>query len=110
MKLEIAYLGHDNSIDLILKADGVAQPLASFTKMTLTFDTLLVSSTNLDTDPIRWGKLGYGTGEVRLFLGGIPVPPKSYNVPLILFDSSDLEGIVWDFIPIKVVAEVEAGT
>jgi hypothetical protein len=110
MRQEIAYLGHDNSIDIVLKADGVAEPLDSITKMTLTFGTKLISSDNGETDPIRWKKVGYQTGEVRLFLGDQVISPGSYKAPLIIYDSGDAEGIVWDYLNIKVVAEVEAGT
>lgn len=70
MAAEVVYLGHDNSIDRILKSDGVAVALTSVTRMTLTMETKLVDSDNGATDPIRWSKEGYATGEVRFFLGG----------------------------------------
>ena len=39
---ENVYLGHDNTIDLILNADDVAVYLTGFTKITATFfDTLI---------------------------------------------------------------------
>ncbi len=109
-KLEVAYLNHDNSIDVILKADGAAQPLGSVNKITLTFGTKLITSQNGDTEPIRWAKAGYQVGEVRLFLGAQNIPVGSYNAPLIVYDPGNTLGIVWDYLPIKVVANVEATT
>jgi len=108
MDLEIVFLGHDNSIDLILKADGTVQNLSSVTKMTLSFGDLLIESTNEDTDSIRWAKDGYATGEVRLFLGGEAIDPEMYHAPLVVYDETNDDGIVWGTIPISVEADVEA--
>lgn len=108
MDLEIVFLGHDNSIDLILKADGTTQNLSSVTRMTLSFGDQLIESTNEETDPIRWAKVGYATGEVRLFLGGEVIDPKTYHAPLIVYDLTNEDGIVWGTVPISVETEVEA--
>lgn len=110
MKLETVYLGHDNSIDVLLKADGVAQDLSGVTKMTLTFGTKKVESTNQTNDPILWNKGGYQTGEVRFFLGGVSITPKTYHAPLIVYDVDNDDGIVWGYFDVVVVAEVEAAT
>lgn len=108
MSAETVYLGHDNSIDLILKADGVAISLAAVTAMTITFGTKKVESDNGDADPIRWNKPGYATGEVRLFLGAEVITPGLYvAAPLIVYDASNDDGVVWTTIGINVVAEVE---
>lgn len=107
MKTEIAYLGHDNSIDLVLKADGAAVDLTSVTRMTLSLGSVLIDSDNGSTDPIRWTKSDYVTGEVRLFLGGISAPPNTYDAWLVVYDPSNVDGIVWGSIKIMIVAEVE---
>ena len=107
MKQEIVYLGHDNYIDLILMANGVAQDLTGITKMTLTFGTKLVSSTNLSTDPILWKQAGYGTGEIRIFLGKQSITPGNYSAPLILFDPVNVDGVVWDYVNVEIKAEVQ---
>lgn len=107
MDKEIVFLGHDNSIDLILKADGTAQNLASVTDMTITVGTVTVSSDNGDADPIRWAKAAYDTGEVRLFLGDQSLTPGSYSAPLVVYDSDNPDGVVWGYIPMTVKAEVE---
>lgn len=108
MKTEIVYLGLDNSIDLILSADGAAVDLTDVTRMTLSFGTLLVDSDNGDTDPIQWKKEGYATGEIRLFLGGQTIPVGTYSAPLILYDPTNTDGVVWGRISILVEADPEA--
>lgn len=109
MTTEIVYLGHDNSIDLILKADGTAVDLSSVTQMTVTLGGTTITSAGGDTDPIRWAKSGYDTGEVRLYLGGQTIPAGSYRAVLVVYDSVNLNGIVWgERIPIAVEEEVEA--
>lgn len=107
MRTEIVYLGHDNSIDLILKADDAAVDLASVTDMSLTLGTTLIESDNGDSDPIRWAKVGYDTGEIRLFLGGETITAGNYQAPLVVYDPTNVDGVVWGLIPIVVYAEVE---
>jgi hypothetical protein len=108
MQTEFVYLGHDNRIDLILKADGAAVDLSGANRMTLTLGSALIDSDNGEADPIRWAKGGYATGEVRLFLGGEDLTATDYKAPLVVYDGSNPEGIVWGVIPISIIAEVEA--
>ncbi len=108
MKTEIVYLGHDNRIDLILKADGVAVNLGSVTTMTISFGRKLIESINGSTDPILWAKAGYATGEVRLVLGAQEISPGTYYAPLIVYDAGNPNGIVWGIIPISIMTEAEA--
>ena len=108
MKTEIVYLGHDNSIDIILKADGVAVPLDDVTDMSLTFGTTLIESDNGAADPLRWDKEGYDVGEVRIFLGDQTITPGSYKAPLVVYDPTNPEGVVWGLIPITVAVDPEA--
>lgn len=111
MTPEIVYLGHDNSNDLILKADGVEVSLSGVTSMTLTIGTKKISSTNQLTDPILWTKSGYSKGEVHLLLGHQSFVPKNYRTcPLVIYDSSYEDGLVWGNIHLDVRAEVEGTT
>jgi len=113
---EIAYLGHSNVIDRILKSrrpDGTlaAVDLSTVAKMTLTLGDLTLESTNQEDDPIRWAQEGYATGQVSIFLGEQDIQPGNYNAPLVVYDEGDDEGIVWGedpYIEIIVVDEVEA--
>ena len=107
METELIYLGHDNSIDLILKSDNVAVDLQSVTKMTISFDTVTISSDNGDTDPIRWRKSNYATGEARLFLGNQNIPEGRYQAHMVVYDPVNIDGIVWGTVPIVVKEDVE---
>lgn len=112
MKTELVFLGHDNSIDLILKADGVAVDMTPATLMTITIGGVTITSDNGDADPIRWNKAGYDVGEVRLFLGSEAIIPGHYRATLVVYDTTNTDGVVWEnaglFIPMEVKAEVEA--
>jgi len=108
MEYEIVYLGHDNRIDILLKADGSAVDLSSVTRMTLTFGSVLIDSDNGDTDPIKWAKPGYETGEVRISLGSQSIAAGDYRAPLLVYDPTNPNGIVWGLLLIQVEAEVEA--
>ena len=117
MKKETVFLGHDNSIDLLLKADGVAQDLSSVTKITASFGSVLISSEDSTGGAIRWSGTGYETGEIRLLLGDQAIPAGKYKVPIIVYDPANANGIHWSVdsaeldygVPIVVKADSEAG-
>lgn len=109
MTAGLVYLGHDNALDYILKADAVAVDLSAVTRMTLTLGATLIDSDNGDADPIRWAKSGYATGQFRLVLGGQTITPGSYqNAWLVVYDPTNPGGVVFGSIPIFVIDEVEA--
>ena len=107
MNREIIYLGHNNSVDLLLKADGSAEDLSSVTSMTLTVNGAKVSSTSSSAGPIRWSGGTLDTGEVQLHLGDEALDVGTYDCPLIAYDSTNTEGVVWGDVPLKVTADVE---
>jgi hypothetical protein len=104
---EIVYLTHNNTIDLLLKSDGVAQDLASVTKITATFGTTTITSNNKTTGAIKWNNVGYDTGEIRLDLGGQAIAAGDYYVPIVVYDTINTLGVVWDYITIQVKADVD---
>ena len=104
---EIVYLTHNNTIDLLLKADGVAQDLASVTKITATFGSTTISSTNKTTGAIKWDNAGYDTGEIRLDLGGQSISAGDYYIPIVVYDPINTLGVVWGYIAIQVKADVD---
>jgi len=108
MGTEIVYLGHDNTIDLLLKQDGTAQDLSGVTKITATFGDTLIESTDAANGPITWAQSGYDTGEIRLALGAQSIDEGRYMVPIVVYDSGNPNGIVWDYVSVEVKAEVEA--
>jgi len=105
--METVYLGHNNLINLQLKADGVAFDLSDITKITATFGTTLISSEDKAAGLITWDQEGYATGEIRLNLGGQSITSDYYEVPIVVYDASHAEGIVWGIVDFKVAAEVE---
>ena len=105
---EVIYLGHDNSIDLLLKADDAAVDLSSVTKITATFGDLLVESTDKAAGVITWDQSGYDTGEIRLAVGGVAdMPTGKRDVPIVVYDATNTDGIVWGEVNFSVLAEVE---
>ena len=107
MATEILFLGHDNTIDLVLKADGAAVDLAAVTAITATFNGTTVESTDKAAGAITWDQGGYDTGEIRMALGGETITPGTYDVAINVKDPSNTEGIAWGYVRIEVVAEFE---
>ena len=92
MTTEIVYDGHDNTIDLLLKADGTAQDLSEVTRLTLE-----EGSTTVDSDEsgsaFDWAP-GM-TGKLILALGDESLPAGTYRAILTVYDPSNTDGIVW---------------
>ena len=99
MVYEIVYLGHDNSIDLKLLADGVAVDITNTTRMTLEFDAILIDS-DLHSDVFDWS---VGDGELDLTLGAQTITAGTYFTELVVYDSVNTEGIVWGSFTVKVI-------
>jgi hypothetical protein len=109
MDTEVVYLGHGNTIDLLLKASSSAASLSGVTNVTATFDsTLIDGSSSASSGAITWAGSGYSTGEVRLDLGAQAIDPGRYDVPIIVYDGTYTTGLVWDIVPIRVRPELEA--
>jgi len=100
MTREIVYLGRDNSVDLLLKEDGVAYNLSGFTDMTLVVGSVEITSDNGSTSSIRWSKDGYDTGEVRLYIGNeSSLVAGKFCCPLVVYDESTYtNGLVWGYV------------
>lgn len=108
MTTEIVYLGHDNTIDFQLVADDEAQDLSAVTKITATFGTKRISSTDKAAGVITWDQAGYDTGEIRLALGGESIPAGGYEMYIVVYDPSNTDGVVWGPANVLVESEVEA--
>lgn len=114
-RLEHVYLGRDNRIDLVLLADGVVSRLDGITKMRLEIGSTVLDSqtcagvfdwtqTVSAEEAARYDGISEGDSKVILALGGQEISPGSYEARLILFDSSNPNGLVWGHIPILVYA------
>lgn len=93
--IEYVYNNRDNTIDLLLKADGVAVDLSQVTRM-----AIRDNAGNIIVDEsISPGAFSYPTsvtGKVLLSLGGEGLSAGSYKVQLILYDPVNTSGIVWN--------------
>lgn len=113
MDFEYIYLSRDNTVDLKLKADGVAVNLSAVTKITVTFGTLKIESTSSTDGPIRWSGVDFETGEIRLHLGGQPIKKGRYQVAIVVYDQTNQEGVHWSVaahvpcVPIVVLEDLE---
>jgi len=98
MLREIVYLNRDNTIDMILKADGSAVDLSSVTKMELIIDETTISSLT-SPDAFDWSE---GSGKLILALGDEDIDAGSYDAQLIVYDVDNPDGIMWSYINIVV--------
>ncbi len=103
--LETVYLGRDNTVDLVLKADGVAQDLSPVTQMDLIVGGKTISSSSYP-DAFDWTTDGAG-GKVYLDLAD-PIASEgisagTYVATLVVYDSEHPDGIRWDDFRLRVV-------
>jgi hypothetical protein len=108
---EYVYVGRDNTIDLLLKADGVVIALdAAVTKMEMKFSSRLFGAEyiNSESNPgvFDWDTKG-ADGIVIIALGGLAITAgKDSKVELIVYDNVNTNGIVWGTVPIKVITDI----
>lgn len=109
MATEKLYLGRDNTVDLVLKADGVAVDLAAVTSIKATFNQVEIISTDKAAGLIKWDQGGWDTGEIHLDCaddsdlksqGG-----GTWDVAIVVVDPSNTKGIDWGTIRIEVVEQ-----
>ena len=112
--MEYVYLGRDNTIDLLLMKKHpvddtawVPVDLSVAIKITASFGDDLVSSVDPATGVITWDQPGYDVGEIRLALGEEALTAGTYQVPIIVYDVSNDDGIQWKKVDMKVVADEE---
>ena len=106
MLREIVYKARDNTIDLLLKADGSAVNLIPVTKMWLDLnnDTIIKSEDGeLPEGVFDWDSEG-ANGVLKLKLGGLTAltSGQTYEIDLIVFDASNTDGINWGKFSIEV--------
>lgn len=98
---EIVFNNRDNSIDLILEADGSPQSTTNITRIDLVVDgEVIISETNANSGYIIWDQAVTGVkGKVVIRLGRLPrgqqMKSGSYPFDLIVFDGGNPKGIVW---------------
>ena len=103
MITEHVYLGHDNTIDLLLKADGAAVDLSAVTRMTLELDATTTIDSATSPEAFDWDT--GTTGKLVLALGGETISAGIYEkCKLTVYDPDNAGGIMWDQLNIVVHA------
>lgn len=95
MLIENVFNGRDNTIDLLLKADGSAVDLSDVTRMTLTVGSVTLDST---THPsyFDWTHTPAVAGKLVLALGAASLTAGEYQSALLTVYSADnLNGVRW---------------
>lgn len=93
--VEFAYNGRDNTIDLLLTADGVAVDLAAVTRMIIE-DCGGSFAIDENDDASVFDRDTGVTGKVIIALGAQAIDAGRYQVRLIVYDPINDDGIVWD--------------
>lgn len=104
---ETIYIGRDNTIDLILKADGEAVDLSSVTQIDVSVGGVVIESSNADTDAIRWAQVGYDTGEIRISFGsvdGLVASSAKKWAYIVIYDLENPDGVVWGSFPVLILS------
>lgn len=102
---QVIWIGKDNTLDFILKEDGVAQDLSGVTKVELEFDSSsVITDTTPGSYPIKWEFTPAVVGKISLQLGKESATPteleKYHKATLTLFDGVNDDGITWGEIPL----------
>ena len=92
--IETVYNDRNNTVDLLLKADGTAQALDTITRM-LVVDQAGTFTIDSDVSPDAFDWDPGTTGKVLLSLGDESVVAGAYECWLILYDPTNTDGIVW---------------
>ena len=102
---EIVYLGRNNTIDLLLKADGSAQDLSAVTRMIVKQND---GDWEIDYDDYN-NAFNWNTGitgkvilDMAAALAAETVAAGEYIVRLIVYDPTNIDGIIWDLFVLEV--------
>lgn len=104
MLREIVYKNRDNSIDLLLLADGAAVDISASTKMWLDLgNSTIVKSDEVAAGTFDWASEG-ASGKLKLKLGALTqfTAGLTYEADLIVFDAVNINGINWGKFSIEV--------
>ena len=100
MITEIVVLGRDNTVDLLLKTDGDAQPLDAVTRMVLIVGGVTVDSAVV---PAAFDWHTGTTGKLVLDLGGVSsLTTGLKTATLYVYDPSNTDGIRWGSIKLNI--------
>lgn len=108
---DIVSIGHDNTIERVLWADGIVPSLSGVTRMVLDFGGSLTVDSAVTPSAFDWtqtvstyqaslpavASLGIVAGDPKLVLslGQSGIPAGAYNAALIVYDLANPHGILW---------------
>lgn len=98
--------GRDNSLDLLFKADGVAQNLSSVTKVELVDQEGEIDPISSEDHPtwFIWDLSETGQrGKMIIRLGAAELTARTYIFRVVLYDSVNTNGIFWGRILVNVI-------
>jgi hypothetical protein len=103
---ELIWKGHNNSVDLQLFSNDSAVDLSPITEMRIVMDdSIVIVSTNSASGSIKWNQAGYALGEIRITAGTYSCLSTGVHIgTLLVYDGSNLNGIVWDDIPFRIMS------
>jgi hypothetical protein len=106
---ETVYLLKQNYFSLQLTEQMTAVTTSGFTTMKMAIGDVLVESTNIAGDPIRWSQSGYEDGEVRFQLGEETdlVAGRYPRCYLVVYDATYTSGRVWGAMQLFLLDDVE---
>jgi len=92
MNTEIAYIGHDNVIDVQLRDEGIVVDLSAVTRVTLDFNGTVIDS-DIHIGVFDWTA---GNGVLNIALQGQNIAThEHYQAQLVVYDPDNINGIVW---------------
>lgn len=90
---EVVYLTRDNTVDLVLKADGVVTDLTDVTKIEV-MDLGCSWAINSEDTPEAFD-IGTTDGKVVLKFGQEAIHAGTYRCHVIVYDVTNVDGVVW---------------
>jgi len=93
---EIIHLGNDNAIIRNLTLNGSAADLSTVTRMTVKFGSTVIDSDTTGSGTGEEFDWSQGSGVLVLDFGGLSIPVGIYDAELVVYDSVNTDGIVWD--------------
>ena len=101
MDREIIYLQRDNAIDVLLKSEGSAEDLSGVSQIDVVISGVTMSSAS---SPALFSGVTATNGIITLKFGSATEVLSSgkFNAEMIVYDSDNINGVVWGEIPILV--------
>lgn len=91
---ETVFNSRDNRNDLELREDGVIKNIVNTTRVVLDLDGSQIADSDVTPGIFDWTSEGVN-GRLFMKLGGQGFTPGDYTPRLVLYDATNVNGIVW---------------